>query len=163
MSKKYFELREKEQNSLTNFQLSKFCRPESIDTKELSKNLLSTDSLEEQFNSIKPNEIIIFNDFEGFIFAKDKNRNILDQVAFLSSSNENFSLVLADKLTSNDKDSMLDLTLKNGLVYQNIFSEDPSFISEFGEFKEILFKELSLFVNCLNVPKLVGPLYSEST
>ena len=31
-------------------------------TKELSKNLLSTDSLEEQFNAIKPNEIIIFND-----------------------------------------------------------------------------------------------------
>ena len=111
-------------------------------TKELSKNLLSTDSLEEQFNSIKPNEIIIFNDFEGFIFAKDKNRNILDQIAFLSSSNENFSLVLADKLTSNDKDSMLDLTLKDGLVYQNIFGEDSSFISEFGEFNFPLKKDI---------------------
>ena len=70
-----------------------------------------------------------------------QNRNILDQVAFLSSSNENFSLVLADKLTSNDKDSMLDLTLKDGLVYQNIFSEDSSFIYEFGEFNFPLKKD----------------------
>ena len=61
---------------------------------------------------------------------------------FLTSSNENFSLVLADKLTSNDKDSMLDLTLKDGLVYQNIFSEDSSFISEFGEFNFPLKKDI---------------------
>ena len=66
----------------------------------------------------------------------------MDQVALLSSSNENFSLVLADKLTSNDKDLMLDLTLKDGLVYQNIFSKESSFISEFGEFNFPLKKDI---------------------
>ena len=61
---------------------------------------------------------------------------------FLSSSNEKFSLVLAQKLLSNDKGTSLDLTLKNGVVYQNIFTEDSSLISEFGNFNLPLEKDI---------------------
>ena len=111
-------------------------------TKELSKNLISVDSIEEQFNSIKPKEIMIFDNFNGFIFANDRGINDLNQVVFLSSSNEKFSLVLAQKLLSNDKGSSLDLTLKNGVVYQNIFTEDSSLISEFGNFNFPLEKDI---------------------
>ena len=111
-------------------------------TKELSKNLISVDSIEEQFNSIKPKEIMIFDNFNGFIFANDRGINDLNQVVFLSSSNEKFSLVLAQKLLSNDKGSSLDLTLKNGVVYQNIFTEDSSLISEFGNFNLPLEKDI---------------------
>ena len=111
-------------------------------TKELSKNLISVDSIEEQFNSIKPKEIMIFDNFNGFIFANDRGINDLNQVVFLSSSNEKFSLVLAQKLLSNDKGTSLDLTLKNGVVYQNIFTEDSSLISEFGNFNLPLEKDI---------------------
>ncbi|MDA9754894.1 LptF/LptG family permease [Gammaproteobacteria bacterium] len=111
-------------------------------TKELSKNLLSVDSIEEQFKSIKSKEIMIFDKFNGFIFANDKGSNDLNQVVFLSSSNEQFSIVLAKKLSSKDKDTSLDLTLNNGLIYQNIFSEDSSFTSEFGEFSFPLDKDI---------------------
>jgi len=111
-------------------------------TKELSKNLISVDSIEEQFNSIKPKEIMIFDNFNGFIFANDRGINDLNQVVFLSSSNEKFSLVLAQKLLSNDKGTSLDLTLKNGVVYQNIFTEDSSLISEFGNFNFPLEKDI---------------------
>ena len=111
-------------------------------TKELSKNLLSVDSIEEQFKSIKSKEIMIFDKFNGFIFANDKDSNDLNQVVFLSSSNEQFSIVLAKKLSSKDKDTSLDLTLNNGFIYQNIFSEDSSFTSEFGEFSFPLDKDI---------------------
>ena len=111
-------------------------------TKELSKNLLSVDSIEEQFKSIKSKEIMIFDKFNGFIFENDKDRNDLNNVVFLSSSNEQFSIVLAKKLSSKDKDTSLDLTLNNGLIYQNIFSEDSSFTSEFGEFSFPLDKDI---------------------
>ena len=111
-------------------------------TKELSKNLLSVDSIEEQFKSIKSKEIMIFDKFNGFIFANDKDGNDLNQVVFLSSSNEQFSIVLAKKLSSKDKGTSLDLTLSNGLIYQNIFSEDSSFTSEFGEFSFPLEKDI---------------------
>ena len=111
-------------------------------TKELSKNLLSVDSIEEQFKSIKSKEIMIFDKFNGFIFANDKDGNDLNQVVFLSSSNEQFSIVLANKLSSKDKGTSLDLTLSNGIVYQNIFSEDSSFTSEFGEFSFPLDKDI---------------------
>ena len=111
-------------------------------TKELSKNLLSVDSIEEQFKSIKSKEIMIFDKFNGFIFANDKDNNDLNQVVFLSSSNEQFSIVLAKKLSSKDKDTSLDVTLNNGLIYQNIFSEDSSFTSEFGEFSFPLDKDI---------------------
>ena len=107
-------------------------------TKELSKNLISVDSIEEQFKSIKSKEIMIFDKFNGFIFANDKDSNDLNQVVFLSSSNEQFSIVLAKKLSSKDKDTSLDVTLNNGLIYQNIFSEDSSFTSEFGEFLSLI-------------------------
>jgi lipopolysaccharide export system permease protein len=104
--------------------------------------LLSVDSIEEQFKSIKSKEIMIFDKFNGFIFANDKDSNDLNQVVFLSSSNEQFSIVLAKKLSSKDKDTSLDLTLNNGLIYQNIFSEDSSFTSEFGEFSFPLDKDI---------------------
>ena len=44
----------------------------------------------------------------------------------------------------------------------NVNSSSPS-ESKLGEFKEIRFSEVSPLLNCLNVPKLVGPLLDEST
>ena len=49
-------------------------------TKELSKEMISLDSLQEQFESIKPNQVFPLKNNEGFVFIKDKQESVFNEV-----------------------------------------------------------------------------------
>ena len=49
-------------------------------TKELSKELISIDTIDEQIESIKPKNIFPFMESDGFIYAQDKNGSTLENV-----------------------------------------------------------------------------------
>ena len=60
-------------------------------TKELSKELVSIDSFEEQLESIRPKELFSFNEKDNFIYAEDKDGNsIEDLVIYVTNKNDGY-------------------------------------------------------------------------
>ena len=68
-------------------------------TKELSKELISIDTIDEQIESIKPKNIFPFMESDGFIYAQDKNGSTLENVViFLEDEDLLFSKVPASQI-----------------------------------------------------------------
>tara|TARA_B100000524_G_scaffold187283_1_gene96987 strand:+ start:628 stop:1788 length:1161 start_codon:yes stop_codon:yes gene_type:complete len=104
-------------------------------TKELSKEIISIDTIEEQIESIKPKNILALKDNDGFIYVENKNEDTLEKsILFLSEDNSE-TVILANILKYNKLNSSIELEFKAGSAYQNIFNKNPSIISEFGELK----------------------------
>ena len=104
-------------------------------TKELSKEIISIDTIEEQIESIKPKNILALKDNDGFIYVENKNEDTLEKsILFLSEVNSE-TVILANILKYNKLNSSIELEFKAGSAYQNIFNKNPSIISEFGELK----------------------------
>jgi len=104
-------------------------------TKELSKEIISIDTIEEQIESIKPKNILALKENDGFIYVENKNEDTLEKsILFLSEDNSE-TVILANILKYNKLNSSIELEFKAGSAYQNIFNKNPSIISEFGELK----------------------------
>ena len=104
-------------------------------TKELSKEIISIDTIEEQIESIKPKNILALRENDGFIYVENKNNDTLEKSILFLSENNSETLIIANKFKYNKLDSLIELKFKDGSAYQNIFNKNPSIISEFGELK----------------------------
>ena len=104
-------------------------------TKELSKEMISLDSLQEQFESIKPNQVFPLKNNEGFVFIKDKQESVFDEVVLYITNEDYSSIVVADQLSYDDLNSIVNLNFKNGSMYQGLFEEGSSVVSTFKNLK----------------------------
>ena len=102
-------------------------------TKELSKEILSLDTIQEQFESVRQKELFSFNENDGFIHVENKENNILDEVIIFIQNDEYSSLIIAENLIHEDMSSKTNLDFKDGVLYQDIFNQNSSFVSYFGE------------------------------
>ena len=102
-------------------------------TKELSKEILSLDTIQEQFESVRPKELFSFNEDDGFIHVENKENNILDEVIIFIQNDDYSSLIIAENLIHEDLSSKTNLDFKDGVLYQDIFNQNSSFVSYFGE------------------------------
>ena len=102
-------------------------------TKELSKEILSLDTIQEQFESVRPKELFSFNENDGFIHVENKENNILDEVIIFIQNDDYSSLIIAENLIHEDLSSKTNLDFKDGVLYQDIFNQSSSFVSYFGE------------------------------
>ena len=112
-------------------------------TKELSSELISIDTFEEQFQSIEPKKVIKFVDKNGFIYVEEKNDKTFRKVTTVISNEGTSSLVIANEMSFNDLGSNLDLKFKNGSLHQGILEDEVKIISSFGELKLPLDKEIT--------------------
>ena len=104
-------------------------------TKELSKEIVTLDTLKEQLESIKPKEIFSFKDEDGFIYADNKENESFENVTIYLSNEDYSSIIIADKLDYDDSDSEINLNFQNGVLYQDIFISESSVVSYFGQLK----------------------------
>tara|TARA_E500000075_G_scaffold15142_1_gene11751 strand:- start:464 stop:1624 length:1161 start_codon:yes stop_codon:yes gene_type:complete len=104
-------------------------------TKELSKEMISLDSLQEQFESIKPNQVFPLKNNEGFVFIKDKQESVFNEVVLYISNQDYSSIVVAEQLSYDDLNSIMNLNFKNGSMYQGLFEEGSSVVSTFKNLK----------------------------
>ena len=104
-------------------------------TKELSKEILTLDTLKEQFESIKSKEIFSLKDEDGFIYADNKENDSFENVTIYLSNEDYSSLIVADKLDYDYSDSEINLNFQNGVLYQDIFISESSVVSYFGKLK----------------------------
>ena len=102
-------------------------------TKELSKEILSLDTIQEQFESVRPKKLFSFNENDGFIHVENKENNILAEVIIFIQNDEYSSLIIAENLIHEDLSSKTNLDFKDGVLYQDIFNQNSSFVSYFGE------------------------------
>ena len=102
-------------------------------TKELSKEILSLDTIQEQFESVRPKELFSFNENDGVIHVENKENNILDEVIIFIQNDDYSSLIIAENLLYEDLSSKTNLDFKDGVLYQDIFNQKSSFVSYFGE------------------------------
>ena len=101
-------------------------------TKELSKEIISVDTIEEQIEALKPKKIFSFNENDGFIYSDRKNQLSLEDAVLYTSDAEYSSIVLSKELNIDKAESDLSLNFREGYLYQNIFESDSSIISEFN-------------------------------
>ena len=113
-------------------------------TKELSKEIISVDTIQEKLASIKPKELILFDDDGSFIYIEDKENSSFDKVIVFDGSDDKSSLVRASKLKYFETESSIELNFENGSMYQNIFNKDSSVITQFGELKIPAGKEVTI-------------------
>ena len=113
-------------------------------TKELSKEIISIDTIQEKLASIKPKELVLFDDDGSFIYIEDKENSSFDKVIVFDGSDDKSSLVRASKLKYFETESSVELNFENGSMYQNIFNKDSSVITQFGELKIPAGKEVTI-------------------
>ncbi len=113
-------------------------------TKELSKEIISVDTIQEKLASIKPKELILFDDDGSFIYIEDKENSSFDKVIVFDGSDDKSSLVRASRLKYFETESSIELNFENGSMYQNIFNKDSSVITQFGELKIPAGKEVKI-------------------
>ena len=104
-------------------------------TKELSRELISIDSFEEQLESIKPKELISFNKEDNFIYVNSKDGNSLKDLVLYMTNQNISSLIIADELNYQDIGQSTILEFKEGSFYQDIFYDGTGVISEFGNLR----------------------------
>ena len=104
-------------------------------TKELSKEIVTLDTLKEQLESIKPKEIFSLKDEDGFIYADNKENESFENVTIYLSNEDYSSIIIADKLDYDDSDTEINLNFQNGVLYQDIFISESSVVSYFGQLK----------------------------
>ena len=113
-------------------------------TKELSKEIISVDTIQEKLASIKPKELILFDDDGSFIYIEDKENSSFDKVIVFDGSDDKSSLVRASRLKYFETESSIELNFENGSMYQNIFNKDSSVITQFSELKIPAGKEVTI-------------------
>ena len=113
-------------------------------TKELSKEIISVDTIQEKLASIKPKELILFDDDGSFIYIEDKENSSFDKVIVFDGSDDKSSLVRASRLKYFETESSIELNFEDGSMYQNIFKKDSSVITQFGELKIPAGKEVTI-------------------
>ena len=113
-------------------------------TKQLSSELISVDTFEEQFQSIKPKKVIKFADQNGFIYVEEKNDKIFKKVTAVVSNDGSSSLVIADEMSFSDLGASLDVKFKNGSFHQGVLEDEVKIVSSFGELKLPLDKEINI-------------------
>ena len=113
-------------------------------TKELSKEIISVDTIQEKLASIKPKELILFDDDGSFIYIEDKENSSFDKVIVFDGSDDKSSLVRASRLKYFETESSIELNFENGSMYQNIFNKDSSVITQFNELKIPAGKEVTI-------------------
>ena len=104
-------------------------------TKELSKEILTLDTLKEQFESIKSKEIFSLKNEDSFIYVDNKENNSFEDITIYLSNESYSSVIVADRLDYDDSDSEINLNFQNGILYQDIFSSESSVVSYFGQLK----------------------------
>ena len=104
-------------------------------TKELSKEILTLDTLKEQFESIKSKEIFSLQNKDSFIYVDKKENNSFENITIYLSNESYSSAIVADRLDYDDSDSEINLNFQNGILYQDIFSNESSVVSYFGQLK----------------------------
>ena len=122
-------------------------------TKELSKELVSIDSFEEQLESIRPKELFSFNDKDNFIYAENKDGNSLEDLVIYLTNKNTSSLVLAKELNYQKEDKSIILNFNQGSVYQDIFSDKSILTSQFGNLKIPITNDLKT-ISGLSLSKL---------
>ena len=122
-------------------------------TKELSSELISIDTFEEQLQSIKSKKVIKFADESGFIYVEEKNEKNFRKVTAIVSNEGSSSLIIADEMSFNDLGSSLDIKFKNGSLHQGILEDEVKVVSSFGELKLPLDKEINT-IEGLSLSKL---------
>jgi lipopolysaccharide export system permease protein len=122
-------------------------------TKELSSELISIDTFEEQLQSIKPKKVIKFADESGFIYVEEKNEKNFRKVTAIVSNEGSSSLIIADEMSFNNLGSSLDIKFKNGSLHQGILEDEVKVVSSFGELKLPLDKEINT-IEGLSLSKL---------
>ena len=113
-------------------------------TKELSKEIISVDTIQEKLASIKPKELIFFDDNGSFIYIEDKEKSSFDNVVVFDGGDNNSSLIRASRLKYFETESSIELNFENGSIYQNIFNRDASVITQFGDLKIPAGKEVTI-------------------
>ena len=113
-------------------------------TKQLSNELISVDTFEEQFKSIQPKKVIKFADQNGFIYVEEKNDKIFKKVTAVVSNDGSSSLVIADEMSFSDLSGSLDVKFKNGSLHQGVLEDEVKIVSSFGELKLPLDKEINI-------------------
>ena len=122
-------------------------------TKELSRELASIDSFEEQLESIRPKELFTFNDKDNFIYAKNKDGNSMENLVMYVTNKKTSSFVLAKELNYQKEDQSIILNFNQGSVYQDVFQDKAILTSQFGNLK-IPLKNDSKTISGLSLSKL---------
>ena len=104
-------------------------------TKELSREIISIDTIDEQIESIKPKNIFSLKEVDGFMYIDSKNQDSIGGVALFISNNNSSSLILADRLNINKSQPSINLNFQDGSVYRDIWGSDSSIISKFDQLK----------------------------
>ena len=104
-------------------------------TKELSKEILTLDTLKEQFESIKSKEIFSLQNEDSFIYVDNKENNSFENITIYLSNESYSSAIVADRLDYDDSDSEINLNFQNGILYQDIFTSESSVVSYFGQLR----------------------------
>ena len=121
-------------------------------TKNLSKDLLVIDSLEEQIDAIQSDEIVSLDD-GGFLYVQTANEGLIKGVKLFQVDEDNSFIVISDELLTTEKDKTIELNLKNGSFYGGLFSESSKIISNFNNFNFEIDKNMSQS-NDLSLTKL---------
>ena len=104
-------------------------------TKDLSKELISIDTFEEKFKSIKPKKLTTFARSDGFIYIEAKKDNTFLDVTSLMSNEKSSMLIVAENMNFQDEGSTLDLEFNNGSLHEGVFSDENKIISNFNKLK----------------------------
>ena len=121
-------------------------------TKNLSKDLLVIDSLEEQIDAIQSDEIVSLDD-GGFLYVQTADEGLIKGVKLFQVDEDNSFIVISDELLTTEKDKTIELNLKNGTFYGGLFSESSKIISNFNNFNFEIDKNMSQS-NDLSLTKL---------
>ena len=122
-------------------------------TKELSKELVSIDSFEEQLESIRPKELFSFNEKDNFIYAENKDGNTLEDLVIYVTNKNTSSFILAKELNYQKKDKSIILNFNEGSAYQDIFHDKSILTSQFGNLKIPITNDLKT-ISGLSLSKL---------
>jgi lipopolysaccharide export system permease protein len=121
-------------------------------TKNLSKDLLVIDSLDEQLDAIQSDEIVSL-DNGGFLYVQTADEGLIKGVKLFQVDEDNSFIVISDELLTKEKDKTIELNLKNGSFYGGLFSESSKIISNFNNFNFEIDKNMS-HSNDLSLTKL---------
>ena len=122
-------------------------------TKELSKELVSIDSFEEQLESIRPKELFSFNEKDNFIYAEDKDGNSIEDLVIYVTNKNTSTFILAKELNYQKKDESIILNFNEGSVYQDIFHDKSILTSQFGNLRIPITNDLKT-ISGLSLSKL---------
>ncbi|MBR52122.1 MAG: permease [Gammaproteobacteria bacterium] len=110
-------------------------------TKELSKEIYSIDTIQEQFETIKPKNLITHEN-EGFLYVNAKEGKIFSDVVLLTKKNNLLTLIHSNQLKYHEGDKDLKLKFDKGYMHIIDYQKNQSISSEFGSLEMPIAKDL---------------------